>query len=187
VVAAAIGRRRRWVAPALALGAVGVLVAMVASGRLRENQQLVRTTAAGVLTERPVEIDRIELRRGSERWSFVRASDGWRRATGDAPVSASLAGHLNDSIKFMHVSAPVRVMEPPEWTPVGLGEFGLDPPGFVATLYRGETRVLEAAFGAVNPQQVLQYMRLTGRDQVYLMSRFIGAEWEQCIREAPRG
>jgi hypothetical protein len=36
----------------------------------------------------------------------------------------------------------------------------------------------------VNPQQVLQYMRLTGHDQVYLMSRFIGAEWEQLIRDS---
>ena len=182
-MAAALGRRR-WVAPAVALGAVGLLVAMVASGHLRENQQLVRATAAGVMTERPAEIDRIELRRGTEHWSFVRAADSWRRAAGEAPVGASLASHLNDSIKFMHVSAPVRVMERTEWTSSGLREFGLDPPGYTAALYRRDAPVVVADFGVANPQQVLQYMKLHGRDEVYLMSRFVGEEWEQALREA---
>jgi hypothetical protein len=27
-------------------------------------------------------------------------------------------------------------------------------------------------------------MKLMGRDQVFLMSRFVGEEWEQAIREA---
>jgi hypothetical protein len=30
-------------------------------------------------------------------------------------------------------------------------------------------------------------MQLEGRDQVYLMSRFIGEEWEQALREATGG
>jgi hypothetical protein len=183
VVASAIGRRRRWVATAAALAAVGVLVAMVVSGHLRENQQLVRTTAAGVMTERPTEIDRIELHRGAGQWSFVRTRNGWRPAAGGDAVSASLAGHLNDSIKFMHVSAPIRVMERTEWASSGLGEFGLDPPGYTAALYRREVPVMIAEFGAANPQQVLQYMKLQDRDEVYLMSRFIGEEWEQALRE----
>ena len=30
-------------------------------------------------------------------------------------------------------------------------------------------------------------MKLQGRDQVYLMSRFIGEEWEKALREATGG
>jgi hypothetical protein len=82
------------------------------------------------------------------------------------------------------VSAPVRVIERAEWSTLGLREFGLDPPRYTATLYRRGTAVLGAEFGAPNPQKVLQYMKLTGRDQVFLMSRFVGEEWEQAIREA---
>lgn len=181
----AIGRTRRLLAPVGALLALGVLAAMVVSGQLREDKQFVKFTPAGVMTQPPAEIDGVEVRTAAGRWRFVRAGDGWR--DGARALPSNLAAHLDASIKFMHVSAPVRVMEPAEWAPVGLREFGLDPPGFVATLYRGQTRVLEAGFGAVNPQQVLQYMRLTGHDQVYLMSRFIGAEWEQLIRESTRG
>jgi hypothetical protein len=86
----------------------------------------------------------------------------------------------------MHVSAPVRVMEREEWAPIGLREFGLDPPGYTATLYRQDAPVVGAEFGAPNPQKVLQYMKLQGRDEVYLMSRFVGQEWEQALREASR-
>ena len=32
-------------------------------------------------------------------------------------------------------------------------------------------------FGAHNPEGFLQYMRIEGDPKVYLMSRFIGAEW----------
>ncbi|HWP74256.1 MAG TPA: hypothetical protein VNU03_07065, partial [Methylomirabilota bacterium] len=102
-------------------------------------------------------------------------------------LPGSTATLLDDSIKFMHVSAPIRVMERDEWAPSELREFGLDPPGYTAILYRGSTPVLGAEFGAANPQKVLQYMKVQGHDQVYLMSRFIGEEWEKVLRAAVSG
>lgn len=175
---------RAWLTPAIALLAVGILAAMVMSGQMRENRQLVRTSALGVMSAFPVEIDRVELQGAAGRWTFVRARDGWHLAANGGPVAASLALHLEDSIKFMHVSAPVRVMEREEWAPIGLREFGLDPPGYTATLYRHDAPVVGAEFGAPNPQKVLQYMKLRGRDEVFLMSRFVGQEWEHALREA---
>jgi hypothetical protein len=118
---------------------------------------------------------------------FVRGPDGWRAAQGGRVLSGSAASSLGDSIKFMHVSAPIRVMEHAEWAPVGLREFGLDPPGYSATLYRRGRAVLGAEFGTPNPQKVLQYMKIEWRDQVYLMPRFIGEEWEKALREAAGG
>jgi hypothetical protein len=159
-------------------------MAMVFSGRLMESTQFVRFVPAGVMRDPPGEIDRVELRRSTGRWTFVRGPNGWHTEPEGRPVPASMAARLDDSIKFMHVSAPIRVMERLEWGPVGLGEFGLDPPSYSAVLYRGDRAVLGAAFGAPNPQEVLQYMKLEGRDQVYLMSRFVGREWEEALREA---
>ena len=178
---------RRLLAPAAALLAMGLLTTMVVSGHLRESRQLVRFQPAGVMPEAPSEIDRVELRTATGRWVFVRGSDGWRAAQGGRVLSGSTASSLDDSIKFMHVSAPIRVMEEAETAPGGLREFGLDPPGYTAILYHGDTSVLAAEFGAPNPQKVLQYMKLQGRDQVYLMSRFIGQEWEKALREVPGG
>lgn len=160
---------------------------MVVSGHLRESKQFVKFVPAGVMPETAVTIDRVEIRTNTGRWVFARAPSGWRAAPDGRPVPVSLAAHLDDSIKFMHVSAPIRVMERAEWTSTGLREFGLDPPRYTATLYRHGRAVFRAEFGAPNPQKVLQYMKLEGRDQLYLMPRFIGEEWEQALREATRG
>jgi hypothetical protein len=171
----------------LALLAVGLLTAMVFSGRLMESKQFVKFAPAGVMPEPPDEIDRVELSTATGQWRFVRGPGGWRTAPAGQALSPMLATHLDDSIKFLHVSAPIRVMERAEWTAVGLREFGLDPPAYTAILYRQDAAVLGAEFGSPNPQQVLQYMKVQGRDRVYLMSRFVGEEWEKAIREAPRG
>jgi hypothetical protein len=187
VVETTVGRPRRWGPPALALLAVGLLAAMALSGHLRENQQLVRFKPDGVMRETPAEIDRVELRSGDRRFTFVRGSDGWRTAPEGRALPDALATSLEECIKFMHVSAPVRVMERDEWGALGLREFGLDPPGLTAILYRGSVAVLGAEFGGPNPQNVLQYMKVQGGERVYLMSRFVGEEWEHALHEASRG
>ena len=187
MVETAVGHPRRWAPFAIALLAVGTLIAMALSGHLRENRQFVQFKPDGVMREAPAEIDRVELRSGDRRFTFVRASGGWRTAPEGRSLPGSLATSLEASIKFMHVSAPVRIMERDEWGALGLREFGLDPPGLTATLYRGNVAVLAAEFGGPNPQQVLQYMKLQGSERVYLMSRFVGEEWEHAVREAGRG
>lgn len=179
--------KRRLLAPAAAVVAVGLLIAMAVSGHLRKDGQFVEFVPAGLMTEAPAEIDRVELQSGAGRWRFVRGPAGWRAEPGGPALPVAFAASLDDSIKFMHVSAPVRVMERTEWAAVGLREFGLDPPGLVATLYHRDRPVIGAEFGAPNPQQVLQYMKVQGRDQVYLMARFVGQEWEKALREARRG
>ncbi len=55
--------------------------------------------------------------------------------------------------------------------------FGLDEPVVVATLAGSGGRGLTVRFGALNPEGFLQYMRIDGDPKLYLMSRFIGAEW----------
>jgi len=157
---------------------------MVMTGRLRENQQLVKASGEGVMAETPAEIDRVELRAQVGHWLFVRGQNGWRAAADGSVVPAALTLHIDDSLKFMHASPPVRIMGHAEWVPIGLREFGLDPPRYTATLYQGERRVLRAEFGGPNPQDVLQYMKLEGRDEVYLMSRFVGQEWERALNAA---
>ena len=171
---------------AAALLALGFLIVMALSGHVRESGWLVRFKPGGVMPQTTDRIDRVELRTDGRRWVFSRTSRGWRAEPGAQPVPPSLASHLDDSIKFMHVAAPIRVIERAEWAAQGLREFGLDPPGYTATLYHGGGVVLGAEFGSPNPQKVLQYMKLAGRDQVYLMARFVGEEWEKALREATR-
>ena len=168
----------------LAALAVAFLVVMARSGHVRESGQFVRFTPGGVMSIPPARIDRVELAGASRRRVFTRAAGAWTMEPDGRQVPGSLARHLDDSIKFMHVSPPVRVLEPAEWSSQGLREFGLESPAYSASLFEGSRRVLAVSFGSPNPQQVLQYMRVDGREQIFVMSRFVGHEWELVLAEA---
>jgi hypothetical protein len=51
-------------------------------------------------------------------------------------------------------------------------EFGLDQPRCTVVLSDGGRILFEATFGAYDPQDLLPYMQLKNRDNLYLMSRF---------------
>ena len=186
MVAPTLARSRRLLACAVAALAVAFLLVMTITGRPRESGQLVRFVAAGVLTEVPARIDRVELSGDGRRWAFARVAEGWQRDAERGRVAGPLATHLDDGLKFLHTSPPIRVLEQREWAEHGLGEFGLERPTVSAVLSNDGGRVLAVHFGSANPQKVLQYMRLDGRDEVYVMSRFVGAEWERALAEAGR-
>jgi hypothetical protein len=186
VVAATVAQGGGLLRLAGALLAVGFLVAMALSGHVRESGQFVPFVAAGVLTEPPEHVDRVELSGRDRQWVFTRTALGWRLESTSRSAPHALVTHLDDSIKFMHVSAPIRVMPRHEWAEHGLPEFGLDPPAYRAALFQGERQLLAAGFGSPNPQKVLQYMRIEGREQVYVMARFVGEEWEHVLAEAGR-
>lgn len=186
MVAATLARSRGLLGLGAAALAVGFLVVMTMSGRVRESGQFVRFVAAGVLAETPARVSRVELAGHGGRWVFARTAAGWQRDPGERPVPSSLATHLDDAIKFLHASAPVRVLERPEWAEQGLGEFGLDRPALSAALLNDGRPLLAVHFGSTNPQKVLQYMRIDGRDEIYVMSRFVGEEWERVLAEVGR-
>ena len=57
----------------------------------------------------------------------------------------------------------------------------VEEPVVVATLSGPDGKVLSVRFGNLNPEGFLQYMRIDGDPKVYLMSRFIGAEWTAAL------
>jgi hypothetical protein len=82
----------------------------------------------------------------------------------------------------MHTAGPARVIRSEELAGVELAGFELDPPRIVAKLYEtGDNPILTARFGGYNPDGFLQYMRTDGNSDVYLISRFVGAEWVDAL------
>lgn len=172
------GRRRALLAGA-GLLAVGFLLVMVVSGRTRPTPNLVRFEAAGLMRQAPDQVDQVELMADERRWTFTRRERGpWTMAPAADAVAAVTVSHLEMSLKFMHVTAPVRVLSRDEYQPAGLGEYGLDPPRYTVSLLHGGQTVLATSFGGKNPQQVFQYVRVAGRDELYLLPVFVGREWE---------
>ena len=164
-----------------AIASIGYLVAMVIGGALPEQRNRVKFEAQGVMTLPPERIDRVEIERGAARVALARKSGGeWSGEDGKVlppPVTAKLAL----AVQYMHTSGPVRAMKAEEVRGIAPAEFGLAQPELVVTLFAGPERVLQARFGARNAEDLLQYMSLSGRDDVYLMSRFVGQQWDASL------
>jgi hypothetical protein len=168
---------------AVAALAIGFLLVMLLSGRMRESEQYVRFEPAGLARNSAEEIDEIELVVGEYRLGFRRGPGGSWLTRDGAEVPAAARGHLDMSLRFMHATEPVRVMSADEYRGEALREFGLDPPRYAVSLRRRAEAVLTARFGSSNPQAVLQYVQVEGRDDLYLLPVFVGREWERVAEE----
>ena len=172
---------RRLAMPLLALLALGWLVAMVVTGTQPVQRQLVKFEAKGVLRLEPEAVQRITLGRGAQQVVLVRKREGgWALEDGGA-VEGAAATHLDTAVKMLNRSGPVREMAAQELVGVDTRPFGLEDPVVVATLAGSGGPPLTVRFGALNPEGFLQYMRIDGDPKVYLMSRFIGAEWTAAL------
>jgi hypothetical protein len=176
---------RPWLSVTLALLAVAFIVAMVLTGSLTETRQLAKFEAKGVLKVPPEYVHRVELHVGEQTATFVRIPNkGWVHDGRQDMATGELLDHLTEAILLMHRSGPVRVMRRDEYHGTSVQEFGLDRPRSSVVLSDGQRTLLEVSFGRHNPQDLLQYMQLKGRDDVYLMSRFVGQAWEHLWEHA---
>jgi hypothetical protein len=173
----------RLVIPLLAMLALAYLVAMVVTGAQPVHRQLVKFEAKGVLQTEPQAVQRITLGGGGRQVVLARSGEGgWALEPGGA-VERVVAMHLDTAVKMLHRSAPVRQIAPDDLSGVDTRSFGLDEPVIVAALSGPSGHLLTVRFGALNPEGFLQYMRIDGDPRVYMMSRFIGAEWTAALEE----
>jgi hypothetical protein len=170
-------RLSRLAMPLLAALALAFLVAMVVNGAQPKQRQLVMFEAKGVLRLEPGGVGKVVLSRAGRQMQLVRRADGSWVLPPDAVVAPVVATHLDTALKMLHRSAPVREMAAEDLAGVDTRPFGLEDPAVVAALWGPAGHVLTVRFGAHNPEGFLQYMRIEGDPRVYLMSRFIGAEW----------
>ena len=172
---------RRLATPLLAVLALAYLVTMVLAGAQPVNRQLVKFEAKGVLPIEPEAVQRITLGRGGRQVVLTRRGEGgWALDPGGA-VEGAAATHIDTAVKMLHRSGPVREIAAEELSGVDTRPFGLEEPIVVATLAGPGGQILTVRFGALNPEGFLQYMRIDGDPKVYLMSRFIGAEWAAAL------
>ena len=173
---------RRAIAPGLAAAALGFLAVMVVTGAQPRHRQVVTFEAKGVLRTPPERIRRVEIRRGTAQIAVARSGDKTWKASAGAALSPEAGKRLSMAVQMMHTSAPIRDMPPTELAGVDVAAFDLDPPRIEARLYEdGATPVLTVRFGGHNPDGFLQYMRIDGDPRIYLMSRFVGAEWAEAL------
>lgn len=171
--------RALWVGAAV--GAGGLIAALALHGERPDLAGLARFEAAGVmLAIEPAQVTAVEVRRADRQWRFRRAPDGGWAIEGPEGAGAAAAVALDEGLRFLHVSAPQRVLTPGEVQGIPMSEYGLAPPGYAVTV-RGGAASFTVEFGAVNPQGLAQYARVAGREEIFLLPRFVGRPWETAI------
>jgi hypothetical protein len=169
---------RFWM-PVAALVALTYLVVMLLSGALPERRQLIHAEAKGVLRQAPESITRVTVVADGIPSAFVRQGrGGWVKKGSASPVDAQRAETIDRAVKLMHTANPVRMLDSKEVPESRLADFGLDRPRLSITLEDAGGVVLAADFGVANNDGLLQYMRLIDRNDLYLMSGFVGKEWQ---------
>lgn len=174
---AALTARRLVTGTAAAL-AVGFLILMVATGALPRSKQKVEHRAEGVMELAPERISMVALRAGPRQVLLQRTPAGGWAIDGGDELDAAVGERLTLALRFMHTSNPVRVLEPGELNQEALRDFGLVSPRLSVALLEGARPVLAAHFGVPNPDGFLQYVLVDGREQVFLLSCFVGDEWD---------
>ena len=163
--------------------ALTFLIVMVIVGALPQQKQFVRFEAKGVMQLPPEQVNKVAIRAGDRAGVFIRTADGWSSEDGK-PLDAAIAKRLSMAVQFMNTSGPVRVLEPTEFKGTDAKQLGLDEPRISIVLFEGDRPVLGAHFGARNPDGMLEYVLVEGRQQVFLLSRFVGEEWDAAAKGA---
>lgn len=169
--------RTLWSTVAAAAGLV-FLIAMVATGALPRQRQLVRFEAKGVMQLEPDLVTRVQIHQGDREAVLLRApGGGWVAERGGA-LPAELAKKVSLAVQFMNTAGPIRVIDAADLQGANLRDFGLDPPALSVVLFQGPRTVIGARFGTHNPEDTAQYMMVDASRALVLMSRFVGQEWE---------
>ena len=176
VVASAL-KRVAWMGAVVV--AAGVILVLSLHGR-RPDPGLVRFEAAGVMVQvPPARVTEVVVTRDDRRWRFARTDGrGWTAAPGMPPLSEDVAARIESGLRFLHVSAPQRVMAREEFSGTPLAELGLDPPRYSVSVSASVGAPLTVEFGALNPQGLAQYARVQGRGEILLLPSFVGEPWE---------
>ena len=160
-----------------AIAALAYLVAMFYTGAYPERTNFVALEANGLLREAPERIETVVLNYSNKARTFTRTAHGWLE--NGRPLPAATSEALDNAVKFMHTSEPVRSMPLAELEKQDPAEFGLAPPKFTISLMAGGASVLEAGFGRTNPVGMLNYVAVVGRKDLYLLSHFVVEEWDK--------
>lgn len=178
MVAAPALKRAAWIGGAGLAASVMLILAW--HGR-RPDPGLVRFEPAGVMLHLRIEdVREVQVLAGDQQQRFTRSHAGTWQTT-RAPVPAETAQHLERGLRFLHVTAPQRVLSPEEYAETSLAAFGLAPPRSVVVLRTATSTPFMIEFGDVNPQGLAQYTRIGGRAEIILLPRFVGEPWEAVV------
>jgi acylphosphatase len=163
-----------------------LLLALAFSGRWPELRSKLSSSPKGLIAIAPSEVERVDIRSGTESIALRRQIEGWRIDGVDGAAPAELVSHIDTALKFLRVSEPSREIPAGELAAESFAAFGLDPPSEVAVLEIHSAVAATVNFGTTNPAGTSHYVRVGGAPTVYLMPRHVTEEWRLLFDMARR-
>jgi len=155
----------------------GLIGAVAVTGRWPSDAPRTHMEAGGILPVAAEPIAYIEYSAGERRTRFSREGrDGW--IVDGTAAGPAIAGHIDTALRLLKASAPRRVLAGDEYDPRQLAAYGLEPPRFAVSVTRKGGGLARLEFGEVTPARNAQYVRISGRPELYLLPRDVGAEWD---------
>ena len=150
------------------------LLYLVFTGQTMQQGQFVAFEAAGLMSGPPEAVGEVTLAREQAIRVLARKdSAGW--TLGERPLAPALAQRLALAVKFLHTSRPLRQVGQQDDDP---GYGFADATALRVSVGRQGQPPLELVFGKPGTEATTQYVADEGSRTVWLMSRFVGEEWE---------
>lgn len=178
------GAAGRFFAVAAAVLMVALIGGITLTGKWPTGEIVAPHTAKGILAIPAEQVARAEVSTGEKDMVFQHGPGGSWLVDG-TPAQKAIAEHMNDAVRLLNKSTPTRTLDPAEYT-AQIGEFGLDPPRMLVSLFSADGKAASIAFGEATPGQNAQYVRVIGRSRLYLLPRFVGVEWQLAVDMAQR-
>lgn len=167
---------------AVALLALAWLGVMYVVGELPRHRHFHRATQdGGLLASSPAEVRQLVVQAGASALLALREGDAWRFEPAPADPFATTAA-LDRALQFLKVSPPVRALGAREPDDPLMAEAALLAPSLILRIDVGTEPVQELAWGGTAPDGILRYVRDAGSGEVFLVSGFVAAAWEDLAR-----
>jgi hypothetical protein len=139
----------------------------------------------GIVAMPADQVARIQVSTGEKDFVFQhRPEGGW--LVNDVETEQAVSAHVDAALRMLNVSSPPRILKPGQYTPEQVADFGLDPPHLLVSIAAKTGKTSSVTFGEATPAQNAQYVRVIGQPDLYLLSRYVGVEWELAIDMAQR-
>jgi len=139
----------------------------------------------GIVAVPADQVARIQVSTDGKDLVFQHRSEGGWLVNG-MKTEKAVSAHVDSALHMLNVTSPPRVLKLGDYSAAQVADFGLDPPHLLISIVAKTGKTNSVTFGETTPAQNAQYVRVIGQPNLYLLSRYVGVEWELAVDMAQR-
>jgi hypothetical protein len=165
---------------------VALIGAISLTGRWPTGEIILPTPEVrGIMTVPTDQVAHIQISTGEKNFGFQHQPEGGWLVNG-VEIEKAVSAHVDAALRMLSVTNPPRVLKLGDYSAAQIADFGLDPPHLLVSIVAKTGKIDSVTFGGATPAQNAQYVRVIGQPNLYLLSRYVGVEWELAVDMAQR-